>query len=91
MNDEFENMVLGVMTWYDEICENSPQDALDFKNCSEDDLISYHHTLGSQIRNEYKLWNVKWEPELIEGIDYSPNHPDSISMNIIIEVWKRIQ
>ncbi len=52
-------------------------------------LIQYHHGLGTWIRNKYKLWDITWEPELIDGVDYSPNHPDAISMTIIKEVWKR--
>ena len=30
-----------------------------FKKCPEDDLISYHHGLGTDIRNHYKLWEDK--------------------------------
>ena len=52
-------------------------------------LISYHHSLGTYIRNKYKLWGNSWEPVLIDGVDHSPYHPDNISMTIIEEVWKR--
>lgn len=55
----------------------------------KDSLISLHHSFGRYIRNKYKLWEVEWEPELIDGVDHSPNHPDSISMTIIEELWKR--
>lgn len=44
---------------------------------------------GRWIRNRYSLWTVPWEPELRDGIDYSPYHPDAISMTIIKEVWKK--
>lgn len=45
--------------------------------------------LGMWIRNKYNLWTIPWEPELKDGIDYSPYHPDSVSMTIIKEVWKK--
>lgn len=52
-------------------------------------LSRYHHSLGRYIRNKFNLWTIPWEPELIDGIDYSPYHPDAISQTIIEEVWKR--
>ena len=51
-------------------------------------LVEYHHTLGRHIRNKYKLWTYKHEPEIIDGVDHSPFHPDNISGKIIEEVWK---
>ena len=55
------------------------------------DLIRYHHTFGQWIRNNYKLWENPWEPEIQGGCDCSPNHPDQVSMRIIKEVWQRGQ
>lgn len=55
----------------------------------ENSLISYHHSLGTYIRNKYKLWAIPWEPEVRDGVDYSPYHPDEVSFTIIKEVWKR--
>ena len=53
-------------------------------------LAQHHLTLGMQIRNIYKLWDRPWVPELNEqGVDYSPNHPDAVSMRILEEVWKK--
>lgn len=52
-------------------------------------LINLHHSFGTYIRNKYKLWTIPWEPELRDGTDYSPDHPDQISMTIIEELWKR--
>jgi len=52
-------------------------------------LAGYHHTFGRYIRNKYSLWKIDWEPELIDGVDHSPEHPDNVSSLIIKEVWKR--
>lgn len=52
-------------------------------------LIAYHHNLGRWIRNNYKLWEVPWTPELKDGVDYSPCHLDAVSRTIIEEVWKK--
>ena len=54
-----------------------------------EDLISLHHGMGRWIRNNYNLWKISWEPELKDGVNYSPNHPDAISQTIIEELWKR--
>lgn len=54
-------------------------------------LIGYHHSLGQHIRNKYKLWSRKWEPFLIDNVDYSSNHPDNVSMRIIEELWRQGQ
>jgi hypothetical protein len=51
------------------------------------DLIGLHHSLGRHIRNEYGLWKHTWEPELRNGVDYSPNHPDSISQRLIEQLF----
>lgn len=55
----------------------------------DETLSRYHMDLGMWIRNKYNLWTIPWEPELKDGIDYSPYHPDSVSMTIIKEVWKK--
>lgn len=70
----------------------APQEAKDeFLNCPKGKLIQYHHTLGRVIRNEFKLWEHKWIPELIDGFDHSKEHPDQISMTIIEMVWEELQ
>ena len=53
-------------------------------------LVEYHHTLGEHIRNHFKLWEREWEPNIINGIDHSENHPDAISMSVIVEAWKKL-
>ena len=62
-----------------------------FINAKDHELVQYHHTLGRRIRNEFDLWSNSWEPELINGIDYSVDHPDSVSMRIIRAVWNKTQ
>lgn len=49
-----------------------------------------HHTLGRHLRNHAGLWEHSWEPELIEGVDHSPNHPDAISMKVIIDFQNKM-
>lgn len=86
--NEFNKIVEEVLGWYKE----TPKEARDyFKNRNEESLISYHNTLGQDIRNEFGLWENSWTPELVDGIDVSPSHPDAVSMSIIKEVWKRVQ
>lgn len=77
-----------VIGWF----EQSPEVAQEeFLECSEDDLIMYHSSLGRAIRNEFNLWQVDWAPMVNEdGVDISPAHPDSRSMFIIKDVWRRL-
>lgn len=63
----------------------------EFINTKKKDLIKYHHGLGRQIRNEFGLWELSWEPKIENGVDASPDHPDAISMRIIESVWERAQ
>ena len=59
----------------------------------DDTLSKYHDSLGRYIRNEYNLWSIPWTPVLGEFCgclcDMSPWHPDSVSMTIVKEVWKK--
>ena len=55
------------------------------------DVILHHHTLGRSIRNHFKLWTYKWEPELRDGVDYSENHPDAISTRVMEEVKRKLK
>jgi hypothetical protein len=77
-------IVTEVLTW---LTEESPEIQKQFKDCQFEDLISYHHTLGRDIRNHFGLWEYMWEPKLIDGVDCSEEHPDAISMRVIEKVW----
>lgn len=82
--DEQVEVVIG---WFNETPEKFREI---FKNTPKEKLVSYHDSLGRQIRNHFKLWTVEWEPEIKGGVDYSPNHPDAVSMKIIETVWERV-
>lgn len=75
------------------------------KEFPRNELISLHHTFGRSIRNEYGLWDANhpltksWhelrsagsEEQIVDGIDFHPNHPDSVSQRIIERVWELLQ
>jgi hypothetical protein len=52
----------------------------------EDDLILFHRTWGAGIRNAYRMWD---NAALCESCGHE--HPDSASMAIIREVWRRLR
>ena len=79
-----EEMVTEVLTWFDQA---EPRDQKHFKEYDRHSLITFHHTLGRDIRNHFGLWEYMWIPVLQEGIDCSQEHPDAISMRIIEKVW----
>jgi len=77
---------------YEEYLKSDPDIKEKFKNTKKKDLIEFHHQLGRHIRNKYKLWELKWEPEIDKrGVDMSPYHPDEVSMTIIEKVWEKAQ
>lgn len=58
-----------------------------------DELSYHHHTMGRWIRNEYGFWHDSpltetWRANVAgrdvrEGIDYSEDHPDAVSMRVL--------
>lgn len=88
--NKFENMINEVLIWLTD--PDTTEDERDnFIKCNEEKLHIYHDSLGRSIRNIFKLWETDWIPEIRNGVDYSENHPDQISMRIIKEVWRRNQ
>lgn len=83
----FEEMVIVMM---ERFSEESEENKKVFLKSSKEDLIAYHHTLGRSIRNEFKLWEREWKPDVRNGVDWSPDHPDALSMCVIEEVWNRL-
>ena len=84
----FEDMVTEVTQWY----LNSPDDAqIEFQRTPENDLHILYLTIGRDIRNHFKLWEIEWQPVIIDGIDIADDHPEAVSMRVITEVWKRLQ
>ena len=81
---EFEDIVCAVTSWF----KNS-KDKQEF--IESDTLTTYQHSLGKKIRNDFKLWDTEWQPVVVNGTDYSENHPDRISMRVIEEVQKRLK
>lgn len=48
-----------------------------------EDPLAMHSTVGQYLRNTVGMWNFPWTPEVRDGIDYSKDHPDAISMQVI--------
>ena len=58
------------------------------KQMHEDELIGFHFSLGTWIRNNLGLWGDN--NELLESKEFLSNHPDDISMEIIKAVWEKL-
>ena len=79
----------------------SEKDKNSLKNSAFNDLIQFHFSLGMWIRNKFSLWNHNKEMAIsliekfpncvIKLYDFEHVEPDSASMIIIEEVWKRLQ
>ena len=83
-----EAMAEEIVEWF---YEGPGRSYVEFLKLEEDELVQCHHGLGRHIRNHFKLWEYEWTPEKKDGVDHSPEHPDSISMEVIKEAWKRMQ
>lgn len=73
-----------------------------FKNTAPADLIRYHSTLGMHLRNHYNLWDSNhpltqhWHMyqdcrNMVDGTDYSEDHPDAVSMDILRAIHSKLQ
>lgn len=56
-----------------------------------EDPVMMHLTLGMHIRNHAGLWSVPHEPEIVDGVDISENHPDAISSKVIKDFQNTIK
>ncbi len=66
------------------LSEVSDREKLKLRNTKKENLILYHLTWGEKIRNRFGLWSGNEK-------DAGENHPDSVSMKIMEEVWDKIQ
>lgn len=85
---EFKEMVCIVENWF---YKDTDENKKEFLETPKEKLVKYHTSLGRSIRNEFKLWDREWKPDIRAGVDYSPDHPDQISMRVIEEVWNRLK
>ena len=85
MSYVFEDIVAEVSGW---LRKENEKTRTEFLNTKEKDLIGYHQNLGRKIRNEFKLWETSWTPDIVNGVDMSDEHPDAISMRVIKKVWE---
>lgn len=58
----------------------SPEEKLWFRL---EEPLAMHSTVGQYLRNTAGMWSFPWTPEIHDGIDYSKEHPDAISMQVI--------
>lgn len=60
-----------------------------FVNTKKDDLINYHHSLGTMIRNNWNLWRGGLLPDELRKLGIT--HPDDMSHYIIGYCWNIIK
>jgi hypothetical protein len=58
------------------------------RNGGEEDMIDYHHGLGTGIRNEWGLW--RRSPLNRHFNDLGIHHPDDMSWIILTSFWRRL-
>lgn len=85
----------------DVISKLDEKDQLHIAKNSLDDARSMHHSFGRWIRNTYSLWHdneltKQWRTDsstrkIVNGVDYSDDHPDKVSDLVIQTVWKKLR
>ena len=75
-----ERIAQRIIGWFDEGPYAERQHFLD---TPPEKLTVFHFSLGMKVRNECDLWTQGWTPEIKNGVDVSPYHPDAISMRAI--------
>jgi hypothetical protein len=74
----------------------------DFKNFSDrekeefittqfNNLNFFMPSLGVGIIEHFSLWAFPWRPQIVDGLDVSPNHPDNLALTVIEAVWRNLQ
>jgi len=67
----------------------SPETREKLRTTPQEDLILFHHGLGTGIRNRQGLW--RGNASLIKSCLVAPGHPDDASMVIIEKAWLLLQ
>lgn len=69
-----------------------------------EEMVQFHFRNGMAIRNAYKFWDREnplvhqWfldeesnsNKYIRDGVDYHPQHPDAVSMNILYKIWDKV-
>lgn len=92
---------------FDEIVEHlygtlSEKELGEVMQMTESQMRALHHGFGMWIRNTYGLWDkthpltTEWHTnpgshDIRDGTDYSKDHPDSVSNEILAALWLRCQ
>lgn len=64
---------------------------LDLMQTPEEKVAGRHHmSAGQTIRNHFHLWQNQHTPVIEDGVDVSPDHPDSISSAVLIVARQRL-
>lgn len=73
--------------FFSEMSSTDKESVIDVPN--RDFMSIFHDTVGMYIRNKYHLWErPHWVPEIVDGIDFSPQHPDAISGRVLELIWE---
>lgn len=89
LRPSIEKMVGEMLIWWNRLSQTE-RERTGLLGCAEEDLIKFHHNLGQDIRNSFELWRCTWYPEIVDGVDMSPEHPDQVSMTVIEELWRTV-
>lgn len=85
------------MNKYDEYLEDlwtktSNENRKMFLTCEDyTKFVGEYSQIARDMRNKFSMWDTPYTPEIINGVDHSPNHPDNLSMKILRNFWRQKQ
>lgn len=74
-----------VSEWFEKSSEREKEEFIttDFNN-----LIVFMSLIGNNIIEYFHLWSYHWKPQIENGIDISPHHPENLALAVIQAVWR---
>lgn len=54
-------------------------------------LVVFMSSLGESIIDKFNLLVYNWKPQVVDGIDISPNNPYNLALTVIQAVWRNLQ
>lgn len=81
-------MTKKVLEWFDDSPESHKEE---FVTTAFENLAVFMSSTGQTIIDHFNLWSYPWKPEIRDGVDMSPHHPENLAMQVIQNVWRAKQ
>lgn len=74
--------------WFDSCCKAHREE---FATTEFNSLAVFMPSMGMDIINTFHLWGYSWVPQIVNGVDTSPNHPEALALQVIENLWRDVK